>query len=81
MKKIKINEQQLKLIIEGNNNTEAPTFDNKFPEFNNSETSTTANVTKADGDITMGKPNTTDDFANTQVSQNYWYQGVRGRRM
>lgn len=81
MKKIKINENQLKILIEGNNSTEAPSFNNKFPEYNDSETLTTANVTKADGDITMGKPMTSDDFADTQVSQNYWYQGVRGRRM
>lgn len=75
-----INEKQYKWLIERNTDNSAPNFDGKAEEYNDSETTITSNVTDSNGDIKNGKPITTDDFADTQVSQNYWMQGVRGGR-
>lgn len=81
MVRIIINERQFRKLIEGNIENTAPDFEGKQEEYNDSETSITTNVTDRNGDVKRGKPFNTDDYANTQISQNYWFQGLRGGRI
>ena len=76
-----ITEEQYRMIVEGNIDNEAPNFDGKQQEYNDSETSVTQNVTNNLGKVKRGKPITTDEFADDQITQNYWLQGVRGGRI
>lgn len=81
MVRIIINERQFRKLIEGNIENTAPDFEGKQEEYNDSETSITTNVTDRNGDVKRGKPFNTDDYASTQISQNYWFQGLRGGRI
>ena len=81
MVRIIINERQFRKLIEGNIENTAPDFEGKQEEYNDSETSITTNVTDRNGDVKRAKPFNTDDYASTQISQNYWFQGLRGGRI
>ena len=80
-KTIYITEDQFRRLIEGTLDNSAPDFDGKQEEYNDSETSITANITDRNGELKRSKPTDTDDFAKTQVPQNYWLMGVRGGRI
>lgn len=74
MKIIKIQESQLRKIVEGEIN---PSIVKEYP---GSEVSTTTNVTDTNGEITFGEQPTTDDFANQQTPQSFFARGLKNAR-
>ena len=82
MKIIKLQESQFQRIFEGNNKNQAPSFNGgDMKEYNGSETKTTTNITNSNGDLEHGEQPTTDDFANTQCTQNYAAHGLKNARI
>lgn len=82
MKIIKLQESQFHRIFEGDNKSQVPSFNGgDMTEFNDSETSTSTNITNSNGEIEYGKQPTTDEFANTQCTQNYAAHGLKNARI
>jgi hypothetical protein len=81
MKIIKLTECQFQRIFEGKNGNIAPSFNGgNINEYPKNEISTTANVTKNDGDIDFGDAPTTDKIANQMTTQNYYANGLKTAR-
>lgn len=77
MKIIRITESQYKRFLESADLNQAPSFNGKNKEYYGSETTIGQNITDANGDIKRSKPLSSDDFADMQTTQNYWFQGIR----